>query len=123
LTLVREKNTKYVFGAFVQDTYVQGRGWVVGHPHTFVFTLGNITGKPAKLVAATGTGLDTWHDGCGLHLSNDLIAFCDTNLTVPTRFKQFARGYDGVLGRSLLSGVWDGKYTPDLMEVFAVTSA
>mmetsp|Transcript_57051 Transcript_57051/g.90405 ORF Transcript_57051/g.90405 Transcript_57051/m.90405 type:complete len:492 (+) Transcript_57051:31-1506(+) len=119
LTLIRERDTKYVFGAYIADTYGLHRSWVPGNPENFLFTLGNITGKPAKLTRSANCS-SGWHDGCGLHVGQgDLIAFCSHTCT-SSSFTSFCKGYSGKIDNSLLSGT-PGPYVPDLMEVFAVS--
>lgn len=120
LTLIREASTKYVFGAYVHDTYGQGRGWVPGSMENFLFTLGNVTGNPVKLIRDPADSGNAWFDGCGLHLGTDFVAFCSWGCN-PRNFTRRAEGYLGAVTRATLSGVEFGRYVPELAEVFAVT--
>jgi len=100
----------------VQDTWGQPGGWVEGSKDTFLFTFGNNGTSPVKLLH-NGNGRGIHISSCGMHLSNDLVAFCSHSCT-PTVYTTVAPGYSAVVNDKLLAGA--STYTPVLMEVFAV---
>ena len=122
LTLIREQNTRYVFGGFVHDTFglTGQREWVVGNAENFVFSLGNVTGHPIKLKALRNQPKSIHPRGCGLHMGTDLVAFC-SHSTKRQHFTTFAPGYTaaGANEGTMVSGV-DGNFNPARMEVFIV---
>ncbi|CAE8608983.1 unnamed protein product [Polarella glacialis] len=124
LTVIRDQNTEFVFGAYVHDTYSNGvKGWKKASEHTFLFLLGNGLQEPVKLVSSTGNA--NWCSGCGCTLGdsrNIFSAFFENNhANTGCAFATFAPGYSGICSKALLSGNEDGRFTPGLMEVFAVS--
>jgi len=119
--IVIKSNNNYVFGAYVQDVWGSGSGWIPGSQNTFLFTFGNITSpKPVKLLHK-GQGNGIHISGCGMHLGDgdDLIAFCGHSCATPTVYTKVAPGYNAVsVDEKCLAGA--NTYTPVLMEVFAV---
>jgi len=114
--IVIKSTTNYVFGAYVQDRWGQGNGWIVGSKDTFLFTFGNNNSTPVKLLHS-GIGNGIHISSCGLHLGNDLVAFCSHSCN-PQVYTTVAPGYNAVVNNTLLAG--SSNWEPLLMEVFAI---
>jgi len=113
--IIIKSDTNYVFGAYVQDTWGNGSGWIKGSQDTFLFTFGNKLSPIKLLHNGVGNGI---HANCGLHLSSDLVAFCSHSCS-PSVYTKVAPGYNIVsVDNKLLAG--SSTYTPVLMEVFAI---
>eukprot|EP01047_Picozoa_sp_COSAG01_P104064 COSAG01_NODE_33446_length_564_cov_0.468817_1_plen_135_part_00 len=69
LVLVRNKTNGYVFGCYSHDDFGSTSGAQAVAPETFLFTLGNVTGRPAKLVW-NGSGRGMHFGNCGLHVGS-----------------------------------------------------
>jgi len=115
--IVIKSTTNYVFGAYVQDTWGENGGWIEGSKDTFLFTFGN-NSSPVKLLHC-GSGKGIHITSCGMHLGSDLVAFC-SHSCVPSVYTKVAPGYKAVVDDKLMAG--SSVYTPQVMEVFAVTS-
>jgi len=113
--IVIKSTTHYVFGAYVQDRWGQGNGWIGGSKDTFLFTFGN-NSTPVKLLHS-GNGNGIHISSCGLHLGSDLVAFCSHSCN-PQVYTTVAPGYNAVVNNTLLAG--SPNWKPLVMEVFAV---
>ena len=117
--IVIQATTGHVFGAYVHDTFGNPGGWVRGSEQTFIFSLKNIYNTPIKLLH-NGSGNGIHITSCGLHLSNDLVAFCSHSCS-PSVYTKIAPGYINVpVSNTLLAG--EPNYTPQHMEVFSVSN-
>lgn len=126
----------HVFGGYFIDTMGSDRAdfnnWSFGSSENFVFTLGNLTGNPIKLLPCVGAdGIYLGRGGLRMGRkrnspNHDLVAFSSiaaNNTCVPTIYTNLAPGYSPV---ELVPGVLCGtpgnkQFTPALIEVFQVT--
>jgi hypothetical protein len=137
--LVLVRNTAgYIFGGYVENDFdFEGvpdfAPWVQGHDYNFVFSLGNKTGKPVKLLKNVDAypgiifdskfGLLMGH--CGqVNGGLDALIGQTSDLRVgngyccsPKSYTTRAPGYSGVtIDSTLLAG--SETWTPDLIEIF-----
>ncbi len=124
--LVLVRNTAgYIFGGYVEDAFIPRDDvyWVPGHANNFVFTLGNKTGQPMKLLKNHGdvSGVLMKSEfgflmGWASTTTNDLrvgSGYCCS----PGSYTTLAPGYSGVtIDNTLLAG--SETWTPDLIEIF-----
>jgi len=125
LTLIKSTEN-HVFGCFIEDIFGSAGAWIVGSAENFIFSLGNITGSPAKLLnSRNGTQGIHIPGSCGLHAGNgDLVAFCSSHSCgVPATYTTWAPGFTpATLSAGFLCGTpGNPKYTPLIMEVYQVS--
>jgi len=115
-TLIVIRSTDgYIFGGFVADKWFSGGGWIRGSDENFIFSFGKTPHKSRVKLLHCGTGNGIYISGCGLHLSDDLVAFCSHSCT-PTVYTRVAPGFSAQNLSTVVAG--GSSYTPDLMEVF-----
>ena len=123
LTLIKSTEN-HVFGCFIEDTFGSAGAWVVGSAENFIFSLGNITGKPAKLLNSRNGTKGIHITSCGLHAGNgDLVACCSHSCGVPATYTTWAPGFTpATLSAGFLCGTpGHAYYTPLIMEVYQVS--
>ena len=117
-TLIIIKNTiGYVFGAYIDDVWGNGNGWIRGSLKTFLFTFGSDGNHPLKLLHNGGQqGIHI--SSCGVHLSSDLVTFC-SNSCSPSTYTKISDGYENVqITTNTLAG--SQNWTPSYIEVFHI---
>jgi hypothetical protein len=124
LTLIK-CTENHVFGCFIEDTFGSAGGCIVGSAENFIFSLGNITGSPAKLLNSRNSTQGIHIASCGLHAGNgDLVAFCSSHSCgVPATYTTWAPGFTpATLSAGFLCGTpGNPNYTPLIMEVYQVS--
>lgn len=124
LTVIKN-TTDHVFGAVVYDTFRANGGWIPGHVDNFLFTVGNITGTPIKLVKTPNSGNEGYgvcmneNNGLSLGRGGDLAVFLDKSTCGAATFTTVAPGYAAVpVTFTLLAGARE--WTPARIEVYAI---
>jgi len=116
LTVIRATNG-YIFGGYVADKFGTPGSWVSGSNKNYIFTLGNVSGRTAKIFKSPSCGNQGIHiTSCGLHMGADLVAFCSHSCTVST-YTTVGKGFEGVtVDGTLIAGTTT--WVPDRMEVY-----
>jgi hypothetical protein len=121
LVVVREKSNQWVFGAFCAEEFGSKSGWHAS-PGAFLFTLGNVSGSPVKLVQSRQQ-IAVHFGSCGCHFCNtsQFVTFCSNSCGTGT-FDTIAPGYaQAAINNATLNGVANAQHVPDHIEVFAVS--
>jgi len=125
--VVIRSTTNYIFGAYIHDTFNGSEEWRPGSRETFLFTFGNGSSQPLKLLHK-GSGNGIYMGACGVHLGqnsnssgNDLNVFCSpTGYCDPQVYTVVAPGYGPTTVTSTtMAGARE--WTPSAVEVFNVT--
>jgi hypothetical protein len=116
----------HVFGAYVPEEFSSKTGWLPCRPDLVLFSLGNLTGTPLKLLPVHGAA--RMHFGrCGLHVGQNsgLVCFCSHSCGhFPESEWTAAPGYPSDRRAGALCGTPGlAVFTPQLMEIFVVAPA
>ena len=123
LVVIKAQGNQYVFGAFVEDIFGSPEGWITGHTHNFLFSLGT-GGIQVKLHHSSANQDGVYISDCGLHMgdrqnNSELVAFCSYSTDLPRIYAKYAPESDVLPANTSISGP-RGSFIPQVIEVFAI---